>query len=54
LEHSGSVATLEDWFNPDRTEEDYVPTGFAGHGVKTRAVEGHPRVSQNAVAKIIN
>ena len=42
LEHSGSVATLEDWFNPDRVYDDYVPTGFRGHGVKTRAVEGHP------------
>ena len=42
LEHSGSVATLEDWFNPDRVYDDYVPTGFRGHGVKNRAVEGHP------------
>lgn len=42
LEHSGSVATLEDWFNPERTENDYVPTGFVGYSVKTRAVEGHP------------
>ncbi|MGH7495240.1 MAG: hypothetical protein ACREOO_22955, partial [bacterium] len=42
LEHSGSVATLEDWFNPDRVYDDYLPTGFRGHGVKSRAVEGHP------------
>jgi hypothetical protein len=42
LQHNGSVMTLEDWFNPDRTEDDYVPTGFAGRGVKTRAVTGHP------------
>jgi hypothetical protein len=42
LQHSGAVATLEDWFNPDRTENDFVPTGFIGYGVKTRAVEGHP------------
>ncbi|MGH7449902.1 MAG: c-type cytochrome [bacterium] len=41
LEHSGSVATLEDWFDPNRVDDDYVPTGFRGHGVKTRAVEGH-------------
>jgi hypothetical protein len=42
LEHSGSVATLEDWFNPERVYDDYAPTGFRGNGVKTRAVEGHP------------
>ncbi|MEK7728652.1 MAG: hypothetical protein AAB354_09585 [candidate division KSB1 bacterium] len=42
LEPIGSVATLEDWFEPERTENDCVPTGFRGHGVKIRAVEGHP------------
>ena len=42
LEHSGSVATLEDWFDPDRVYEDYEPTGFRGQNVKTRTVEGHP------------
>ncbi len=41
FEHNGSVATLEDWFDARRLREDYVPTGFAGHGVKTRAVKGH-------------
>jgi hypothetical protein len=41
LEHSGSVATLEDWFDPARLRDDYVPTGFKGYGVKTRAVKGH-------------
>jgi hypothetical protein len=41
LEHNGSVATLEDWFDPNRLREDYVPTGFKGYGVKTRAVKGH-------------
>jgi hypothetical protein len=42
FEHSGSVATLEDWFDPRRLRDDYVPTGFIGFGVKTRAVKGHP------------
>jgi len=42
LEHNGSVATLEDWFDPLRLRSDYVPTGFKGFGVKTRAVPGHP------------
>ena len=41
FEHNGSVATLEDWFDPARLSEDYVPTGFKGYGVKTRAVKGH-------------
>ena len=41
LEHSGSVATLEDWFDPKRLRDDYVPTGWKGPGVKTRAVKGH-------------
>ena len=42
FEHNGSVATLEDWFDPARLEDDYVPTGWIGVGVKTRAVKGHP------------
>ena len=41
FEHNGSVATLEDWFDPARLRDDYVPTGFKGLGTKTRAVEGH-------------
>ena len=41
FEHSGSVATLEDWFDPARLRDDYVPTGFKGAGIATRAVPGH-------------
>ena len=41
FEHMGSVATLEDWFDPRRLRDDYVPTGFKGYGGKTRAVKGH-------------
>lgn len=41
FEHNGSVATLEDWFDPRRYRDDYVPTGFRGYGVKARAVKGH-------------
>jgi len=41
LEHNGSEATLEDWFNPARLRDDHVPTGFKGYGVKTRPVKGH-------------
>jgi hypothetical protein len=42
FEHNGSVATLEDWFDRARLRDDYVPTGYVGHGVRTRAVPGHP------------
>jgi hypothetical protein len=41
FEHNGSVASLEDFFDPKRLSDDYVPTGFKGRGVKTRAVKGH-------------
>ncbi len=41
-EHSGSIASLEDWFDPRRLRDDYVPTGWRGPGVTTRAVPGHP------------
>jgi hypothetical protein len=41
FEHNGSVATLEDWFDPRRLRDDYVPTGWKGAGVKTRTVKGH-------------
>jgi hypothetical protein len=41
FEHSGSVATLEVWFDPRRLRDDYVPTGFRGAGVSMRAVKGH-------------
>lgn len=41
FEHSGSVMTLEDWLDPNRLRDDYVPTGFKGFGVTNRAVKGH-------------
>jgi hypothetical protein len=41
FEHSGAVATLEDWFDPNRLRDDYIPTGFKGAGGKARAVKGH-------------
>lgn len=39
--HGGWVATLEDWFDAKRLRDDFVPTGYKGYGVKTRAVKGH-------------
>ena len=41
FEHNGSIATLEDWFDPRRLRDDYIPTGFSGAGGKARAVKGH-------------
>jgi hypothetical protein len=41
LQHRGEVATLEDWFDPTRLEDDYVPTGFAGVDGRPRPVRGH-------------
>ncbi len=38
--HDGSVATLEDWFDARRVEDDYVPTGWNPGGAP-RAVPGH-------------
>ena len=40
IEHRGSVATLEDWFDAARLRADYVPTGFKGP-TERRAVRGH-------------
>lgn len=40
-EHNGSVASLEDWFDPRRLRPDYVPSGWRGRGVTARAVPGH-------------
>lgn len=39
--HDGSCATLEDWFDPRRTEADYKPTGFQQRDRPTRGVPGH-------------
>jgi hypothetical protein len=41
IEHSGSIASLDEWFDPKRLGEIYVPSGWKGPGVKTRAVKGH-------------
>jgi mono/diheme cytochrome c family protein len=39
--HDGSAASLEDWFNPARLRDDYVPTGFKGYQTEHRSVPGH-------------
>jgi hypothetical protein len=39
--HDGSVTTLEEWLDPARLREDFVPSGFVGYKVTRRAVPGH-------------
>jgi hypothetical protein len=39
--HDGAVTSLEEMFNPARLKPDFVPSGFVGFKLKTRAVEGH-------------
>jgi hypothetical protein len=39
--HDGSVASLEEMFDPDRLEETHVPGGWSPPGAKARAIKGH-------------
>jgi len=39
--HSGWCATLEDWFDPRRVRDDYVPTGWKPSDRPAYAVKGH-------------
>jgi hypothetical protein len=39
--HGGWCATLEDWFDPRRLRDDYVPTGFNPNGEAPYPVKGH-------------
>jgi hypothetical protein len=42
LQHSGQVATLEEWFNPGRLRDDFVTQGgFRPPGAASGAVRGH-------------
>jgi hypothetical protein len=39
--HDGSVRSLEEWFDPARLRDDYMPSGFKGYKLTHRAVPGH-------------
>lgn len=39
--HDGSLATLEEMFDPERLKDTHIPGGWNLPGVKTRAVLGH-------------
>lgn len=41
IEHSGSIASLEEWFDRKRLRADYEPSGWKAPGRTTRAVPGH-------------
>ena len=42
LLHDGSVASLEEMFDPARLKPDHVPGGWKGPGVTKRSIPGHP------------
>src|SRR5215813_766242 len=39
--HDGSVASLEEMFDPDRLKEAHSPGGWTPVGQQTRAIKGH-------------
>ena len=39
--HDGSVASLEEMFDPDRIKETHVPGGWSPPGIQTHAIKGH-------------
>ena len=39
--HDGSVASLEEMFDPDRLSETHVPGGFTPPQKRQRAIKGH-------------
>jgi hypothetical protein len=41
LGHSGDVSSLEEWFDPARLRDDYVPSGWKGFRQTHRSVPGH-------------
>lgn len=41
LEHSGSIASLEEWFDAARLRSDYLSKGWNPPDTKTRPVPGH-------------
>ena len=39
--HDGSVASLEEMFDPDRLKADHVPGGWSPPGTRSRSIPGH-------------
>lgn len=40
--HDGSVASLEEMFDPERLKDTHTPGGYSPPGVTRRAIQGHP------------
>jgi mono/diheme cytochrome c family protein len=54
--HDGSVASLEEMFDPDRLKETHKPGGWSPPGVEKRAIKGHEfglRLSAEERVKLI-
>jgi hypothetical protein len=54
--HDGSVASLEEMFDPDRLKETHKPGGWSPPGRETRAIKGHEvglRLSAEERAELI-
>ena len=54
--HDGSVASLEEMFDPGRLSDDHVPGGFKGYRIEHRAIPGHEfglRLSAEDRARLI-
>ena len=41
FEHSGSIASLEEWFDPARLRADYLPKGWNPPDTRARPIPGH-------------
>jgi len=41
FEHSGSIASLEEWFDPARLRDDYLPKGWNPPDTRMRPIPGH-------------
>ena len=41
FEHSGSVTSLEEWFDPARLRDDYLPKGWNPPDTRARPIPGH-------------
>src|SRR5207247_9259389 len=39
--HDGSIASLEEMFDPGRLQETHVPGGWMPQGAKTYRIQGH-------------
>ena len=40
FEHSGSITTLEEWFDPARLRDDYLPKGWNPPDTRARPIPG--------------